>query len=239
MNTNTSLDGQGIFVSFEGGEGVGKSTQIRLLAARLRECGYEVLTLREPGGTEIGERIREILLDPAHSDLDPTSELLLYEAARAQLVSTVILPALQRGVVVLCDRFTDSTRAYQGAARDLGETMVRKINDLATGGLVPHRTIILMRDVETALRKASEDGTDRIEAEGIDFHTRVQEAFLRIASEEPNRVRVIRCEFVKRTTAERVFAEVRDLFTRAQDVSYEITDDLLKQVKREKRNDGC
>jgi dTMP kinase len=225
---------RGVFVTFEGGEGVGKSTQILLLALRLEAAGIEVLRLREPGGTHIGEAIRSILLDPANSELDNTSELLLYEATRAQLVSEVIEPALARGATVLCDRFTDSTLAYQGAARGLGFELVERANRLGSKGLVPHRTIVLVRDLEEALRHATEEGADRLEAEGLAFHRRVGQCFLSLAERDPQRIRLVQGLESKQGTAEAIFAEVADLFPQAKRREFAITGDLIARVKEER-----
>jgi dTMP kinase len=230
---NTSQN-RGVFITFEGGEGVGKSTQVILLALRLEAAGIEVLRLREPGGTRIGEAIRSILLDPANSELDDVSELLLYEAARAQLVGQVIEPALAQGITVLCDRFTDSTLAYQGTARGLDLGLVEHANQLGSKGLVPQRTIVLIHDLQDALSRATEDGADRLEAEGLAFHRRVQEGFLSLASKETARVRLVQCRERKRDTAEAVFAEVADLFPQAAHGEFVVTDELISQVKQER-----
>ena len=226
-----------IFITFEGGEGVGKSTQIRLLAARLEASGYKTRVLRDPGGTVIGEKIRGILLDTKNAELDSISELLLYEAARAQLVAEHILPALEDGMIVLCDRFTDSTLTYQGVARGLGFDVVKAANKIGSKELVPDRTIVLTRDVEVALKRASKNGADRLESEGIDFHTRVHEAFAALALDEPERVRVVKNQSTKAATAEFVFGELRDLFPRAADTPFEITPELLQQIKKEKQGE--
>ena len=224
---------QGIFITFEGGEGVGKSTQILLLAWRLEAAGVEVLRIREPGGTRIGEKIRAILLDTENIDLDSTSELLLYEAARAQLVSQVISPALRRGVTVLCDRFTDSTLAYQGVARGLGFALTEQANQLGSKGLIPDRTILLTLDAEQALRRAVKEGADRLEAEGPGFHRKVMLAFSQIAERYPERVRLVESLAGKRETAEAVFAELKDLFPLKAAHEFTITEEHLDRVRRE------
>jgi len=224
---------QGIFISFEGGEGVGKSTQILLLAWRLEAAGVEVLRLREPGGTQIGEKIRAILLDTHNTDLDGVSELLLYEAARSQLVSQVIEPALRRGVTVLCDRFTDSTLAYQGVARGLGFEIAEQANQLGCKGLVPNRTIVLTHDTKKALDRAVKEGADRLEAEGLDFHKRVMQGFIQIAERYPERVRLVPSLPGKKETAEAVFAELRDLFPLKAAHEFKITEEHLRRVRRE------
>ena len=185
----------GLFITFEGGDGSGKSTQIRMLAERLRALGYEVRTFREPGGMapgDAGERIREILLDPVHTSLDVRAELLLYEASRAQLVAAHYRPALEAGVVVLCDRYADSSVAYQGYGRDvLPVDEVRELNRIATGGLVPDLTLLLDVDPAAGLEQATAAGADRLEAAGLAFHERVRAGYLEIAAAEPKRVKLI------------------------------------------------
>jgi dTMP kinase len=225
---------RGVFITFEGGEGVGKSTQILLLARRLEAAGVEVLRLREPGGTRISEEIRAILLDPANGELDNMSELLLYEAARAQLVGQVIEPALARGVTVLCDRFTDSTLAYQGTARGLDLGLVEHANQLGSKGLVPQRTIVLLHDLHDALSRATQEGADRVEAEGLAFHRRVREGFLSLAHQQAPRVRLVQSCERKQDTAEAIFAEVADLFPQVAQQDFVITDELLTRVKQER-----
>jgi dTMP kinase len=202
---------RGAFITFEGGEGSGKSTQIARLAKRLTAAGLTVRVLREPGGTRVGEGVRALLLDPEHTDLDPTAELLLYEASRAQLVADVIQPALAAGEIVLCDRFYDSTTAYQGFARGLPLDRIRELNEIATLGIKPDRTIVL--DVEPAMgiERATRYGTDRLEGENEAFHTAVRHGFLAIAAEEPGRVRVIDADTRPNLVAERVSAALVDL----------------------------
>jgi dTMP kinase len=222
---------RGAFITFEGGEGVGKSTQLKLLAARLEAAGYELTCLREPGGTAIGEAIRAILLDCANSAMSPHAELLLYEAARAQLVTELIEPALARGITVLCDRFTDSTFAYQGVARGLGIELVREANHLGSKGLVPNRTLVLLHDPhEALLRATSDEGADRLEAEGMDFHLKVLEGFALCAEAAPERVRCVVSRVEKAETAHAVFAELADLFPRAAH-DFEISEELINRVR--------
>jgi dTMP kinase len=185
------MSGRGVFITFEGGEGSGKSTQIARLANRLEAAGVPVRTLREPGGTEQGEALRLMLLNPEFTGLDSIAELLLYEASRAQLVADVIEPALEAGEVVLCDRFYDSTTAYQGFARGLPLDRIRQLNEIATNGLAPDRTIVLDIDPVLGIERATTDGADRLEGESGAFHEAVRRGFLAIAAEEPARVRVI------------------------------------------------
>jgi len=188
-----------IFITFEGIEGSGKSTQMGLLREYLENKGASVLTLREPGGTSLGERVRGMLLTVSDEEIDPRAELFLYEACRAQLVTLVILPALRAGRIVLCDRFTDSTLAYQGYGRGLDAGRIVSVNGFATDGLTPDLTFLLDVDVDAGLRRAMKrmDGAeasmreDRFEREEAAFHERVRSGFLEIARREAGRVRVI------------------------------------------------
>jgi dTMP kinase len=180
----------GVLITFEGIEGCGKSTQSRLLVEALRAKGHDVLALREPGGSAIAEKIRGMLLDPANSAMTPIAELLLYEAARAQMVGEILKPALDRGAIIVCDRFYDSTTAYQGAGRGLRNVDFSTLNRLATTGITPNLTIFLDVPVEIGLRRAKGGGDgDRIEREPAAFHERVRQGFLAIAAAESNRVR--------------------------------------------------
>lgn len=189
--------GRGVFLTFEGPEGSGKSTQLRMLAARLKESGREVLETAEPGGTPIGMQIRRVLLDAANTDLRPTTELLLMFAARAQNVEQWILPALSQGQVVLCDRFTDSTLVYQGSARGMGAELVYEVDRIACRGLVPNLTLVIDIDTETGLARAhrrsvrTQDVETRMEEQDLSFHRKVREAYRQLASDEPQRVRLI------------------------------------------------
>lgn len=180
----------GVFITFEGPEGGGKTTQIRLLAGWLREQGHDILMTREPGGTRIGDGVRAILLAPEHTEMQPQAEILLFSAARAQLVGEVIRPALARGEVVLCDRFADSTLAYQGYGRQLDLAMLRTITAFATGNLTPDLTICPDLPVAEGLRR--KQGGDlaewnRMEREQWAFHERVRQGFLALAAAEPSR----------------------------------------------------
>lgn len=216
---------QGIFITFEGGDGVGKSTHIRFLADALKARGFEVLCLREPGGTTVGEQLRAVVLDPAHEAMAPEAELLIYEAARAQIVAEVIKPALERGVVVLCDRFYDSTVAYQAFGRGLDRAFVDAANSFATGGLVPDRTILLtLGDASSSaesglVRAAHRAAADRLELAGFDFHTRVAAGFLALAEEDPDRVRVVDSSNERSLTSAMIFHELSDLFAWMRDAS--------------------
>ena len=180
---------RGLFITLEGADGCGKSTQAAILADRIAATGREVVRLREPGGTAVSEKIRALVLDPENSEMAPECELLLFEASRAQLVRQVIEPALARGAVVVCDRFYDSTFAYQAAGRSLAEPIIRAANALGSCGVAPDRTLVLDMDTDDALSRATRDGADRMEAEGVAFQRRVREGYLRLVAEEPHRVR--------------------------------------------------
>jgi len=180
---------QGFFLSFEGIEGCGKTTQITGLARRLQALGYLVVKTREPGGSPLSEQIRALLLDPNNQGMDPRCELLLFLAVRAQHVNETIRPALEKGAVVLCDRFTDATVAYQGYARGLGAAFVARLNRVATSGLSPNLTIFL--DVPVALglaRKKKAGHLDRLDRERANFHQAVRNGYIRIAEQHPRRV---------------------------------------------------
>jgi dTMP kinase len=180
----------GLFITFEGPEGSGKTTQIRLLADWLGEQGREVLTTREPGGTRIGEAIRDVLLSPVHTEMCAEAEILLFSAARAQIVRETLQPHLAHGGVVLCDRFADSTLAYQGYGRLLDLDTLRQITLFATGGLVPALTICLdLPVVEGLRRKQGGDQAEwnRMERERLDFQERVRLGYLALAAAEPQR----------------------------------------------------
>lgn len=189
----------GVFITFEGIEGSGKSTQIHLLEESLKRRNLDLLLTREPGGTAIGEKIRSILLDAAHAGMAPVAELLLYAASRNQHVEEVIRPALGKGRVVLCDRYADATAAYQGAARNIDPDVIADLYQIATGGLAPDLTLLLDCPEDMGLGRArarnsrdpSSCNADRFEREELDFHRRVREGYLAIARAEPNRVVVV------------------------------------------------
>lgn len=202
---------RGVFITLEGADGCGKSTQAALLADAIAADGREVVRLREPGGTPISEKVRALLLDPANAEMCPECELLLYEASRAQLVRQVIDPALSRGAVVLCDRFYDSTRAYQAGGRGIDPTLVDVANELGRCGRVPDRTLVLDLDPGTAYARATAAGADRMEAEGLAFQERVLESFRRLADEEPTRVRLVDASGEKDQVTARLLAELADL----------------------------
>lgn len=200
--------GRGAFVTLEGIDGSGKSTQAALLGRLLELAGREVVSLREPGGTEISEKVRSILLDPRNAAMADECELLLYEASRAQLVRQVVEPALARGAVVLCDRYYDSTFAYQHGGRGLDEGLVRRCNELGSCGLAPDLTLLLDIDPVLGFERATRGGTDRLEGEGLSFQQRTREAYLRLAAEEPARVRVVDARGGEREVLGRLVAEL-------------------------------
>lgn len=186
------MSSRGLFITVEGIDGCGKSTQARLIAAALEAAGHDVLRLREPGGVKISEQIREILLDPANAEMGDACELLLYEAARAQLVHQVIRPALAAGKTVVCDRFYDSTTAYQAFADGLDRNMVSQANELAVDGCRPDLTLVFDLPVEDALRRRSgREAEDRLELKGLEFQERVAAGFRAVAADEPDRVKLI------------------------------------------------
>jgi dTMP kinase len=203
----------GKFITFEGIDGSGKTTQIRYLADFLESLGYEVLLLREPGGTKISEEIRRILLDMKNEGMKPETELFLFEAARSQLVREIIKPALERGVWVISDRFHDSTTAYQGYGRGLPLDMVHDLNKRAIGDVLPDMTILIDLGAEARrnrLGKRHEDGQkDRLDVESEAFKRRVCDGFLAIAEEEPDRVFRIESQDKKEDTARLIREQVR------------------------------
>ncbi len=189
---------RGRFITFEGIEGSGKSSQISLLADHLRSNQRAVTLTREPGGTPIGDQVRKILLDPGNKALDPSAELLLYAASRAQHLKEVIRPALESGAIVLCDRFSDATIAYQGYGRGLDLTLIQELDRLVTSGMRPDLTIVL--DVEAAVGLARARGRNnqqgleaeaRFENEALAFHERVRQGYLALAREAPDRIRIV------------------------------------------------
>ncbi len=209
---------KGLFITFEGVEGSGKSTHIATLAKKLEGLGHKVTTTREPGGTPVGMAIRSILLDPATGEIDPVTELLLFSAARSELVTTVIIPALDNGDIVLCDRFVDSTFAYQGGARGIDFAGIKGMAMMTCKGVWPIRTIVLDIPVETGLDRAKSRNKDnnaeaegRFEKEDLDFHIRVSQSFREIASVDPQRVRVVSSEPPVEEVSKKVFEAIEDL----------------------------
>jgi dTMP kinase len=212
---------RGKLITFEGIDGCGKSTQMRLLEQYLTERGAAVVSTREPGGTELGRKVRSALLDGGAGSVEPLAELLLYAADRAQHVRRVILPALAEGKVVLSDRFYDATTVYQGYARGFDQELVNQLNELATGGLKPDLTLLFDLDVETGLKRTMRrgDGTDvaagpdRLDQEPVEFHERVRKAYLEIAAREPQRFRIIPSAGPVEKTFELMVRAVQDLLS--------------------------
>ncbi|UUL76347.1 dTMP kinase [Pseudarthrobacter sp. Fe7] len=203
----------GVFIAFEGGDGAGKSTQAARLAAALESRGYTVLHTREPGGTPVGEKLRSLVLDHGNGDIDAHTEALIFAASRAAHASQVIRPALGRGEIVLTDRYIDSSVAYQGAGRNLGQDAVRSLNEWATSGLQPHLTVLL--DVDPGMgrrrRTAGQAAEDRLESEADEFHTRIRGAFLDLAASRPESYLVLPAHLPVEDLAERILERVDTL----------------------------
>lgn len=198
----------GTFITFEGIDGSGKSTQLRLLANFLKSKGFDVLLTREPGGTPVGNRLRAALLD-AHEEVDPLTELLVFAADRAQHVRRVLRPALESGQVVFSDRYADATAAYQGAGRGFSAELIAEIIQLATEGLKPDLTLLFDLSVaesnsRTRRRANDKQKGDRLDAEDTEFHTRVHDAYLRLAHDEPDRIKIVETRQPVELTHERV-----------------------------------
>lgn len=208
---------RGRFITFEGGEGCGKSTQIRLLADRLRASGKDILLAREPGGTPLAERIRSLVREELDDPPNARAETLLFLASRAQLVESVLRPALASGKWVLCDRFADSTFAYQGYGRGFDLAELKRLNGFATGGLVPDRTVLLTVSPDVAARRmrmreaATHTSADRMECAGDDFHKRLNEGFLSLAAAEPDRFSVIESDGTVEEVSERIWNSIRPM----------------------------
>ena len=208
---------RGRFITFEGGEGCGKSTQIRLLAERLRAQGLQVLLTREPGGTPFAERVRALVREVSDDPPNARAETLLFLASRAQLVENVLRPALAAGTWVLCDRYADSTFAYQGYGRGLDLAALKALNAFATGGLAPDRTILLDVPPATAAARlrvreqTTQMAADRMERAGDDFHARLKAGFLELAAAEPERFAVIAAEGSVEDVSEKVWSSIRHM----------------------------
>ena len=200
----------GKFITFEGPDGAGKTTQVRRLAAYLQSRGYQVLTTREPGGTEIAEKIRAILLDPQNQKITHRTEALLYAASRAQHVEELIMPALAAGKIVICDRYTDSTIAYQGYGRHQDLDFLHQLNEMAAQGLQPDLTILLDLPPEIGMERIHDQrcgAADRLEQQSLVFHRQVREGFLSLAARYPHRIKVIPAD----QTADGVFDQMQRL----------------------------
>ena len=210
---------KGKFITFEGADGGGKSTQVQLAAAWLREQGYEVVTTREPGGTVLAEKVRELVLDP-HLPLNSTSQSLLYLAARSEHVEKVIRPALETGKIVLCDRFSDSTLVYQGLSlgKELAElTVMQQLCSFATAGLEPDLTIVLDGRPEVLAKRRELRGvTDRYEQQGLDFQHKLRDGFLTLAKAEPERIKVLNAEGSMEEVAAAVQKAIANLLQEAE-----------------------
>lgn len=200
---------KGLFITFEGCEGSGKTTHSALLADTLRKKGLDVLHTREPGGTSLAENIRKILLHPG-SRIDPLAELFLYEASRAQHMAEVIIPAVKAGKVVLCDRFADATIAYQGYGRGLDKQMIGQLNKIASFGIKPSLTVYLDIPAGAGLKKARKlkKGTDRLEMESLSFHNRVRKGYLALARREPRRIKVVKIQKSIEETSKLILNEI-------------------------------
>lgn len=211
----------GALITFEGGDGSGKSTHVRFIFELLRGLGLDVVLVREPGGTALGEALRSILLDVGNSEMSVRSELLIYEACRAQLIDDVIAPSLDAGKVVLCDRFTDSTLAYQGYGRGLDLDDVRAASDFAARGIAPDATIVLhcADREEKRGRIDRRDGLDRMELAGDGFHSRVIDSFEEMAAAEPARMTLIDTQGAHSDTARAIFAALADIIPALSDGS--------------------
>jgi dTMP kinase len=218
--TERSTTTRGLFITFEGPEGSGKSTQLRMLGKKLRGQNFTVLETAEPGGTPIGLQIRRVLLDTKNQELCPTAELLLMFAARAQNIDQAILPALAAGQLVLCDRFTDSTLVYQGVARGLGAEVVYELDRIACRGLVPDLTLAIDIEVEAGLARAhhrnerTQDVETRLDEQSLEFHRKVREAYLQLAEDEPKRVKLIDGSREAAEVAQAVWSAVQPLLAK-------------------------
>jgi dTMP kinase len=201
------------FITFEGIEGSGKTTQIRLLMDWFKQRTHRALLTREPGGTSIGEQVRAVLLNPINTEMTPEAEILLFSAARAQIVRQVIRPRLDEGWIVICDRFADSTLAYQGYGHGLPLDDLLRITEFATGGLWPDLTIYLDLDVETGLRRkaATPEEWNRMEAKEVAFHKRVRHGYLALAAQNPDRWLVLDADQPVETIQEQILERVRSV----------------------------
>ncbi len=213
------MTGRGLFITLEGLEGTGKSTHGAAVAEFLRRAGRQVLLTREPGGTVIGERIRAVLLDETHGEMSAETEMLLFAASRAQFVREVVRPALERGVTVLSDRYVDASLAYQGYGRGIDVAVVRRVNEVATGGLLPDLTILLDIDPAAGLDRAragkgdAHGRGDRLEQEAPAFYRRVREGFLHLAAESPQRFAVVEASGAIEEVRRRIVAAVEQFLT--------------------------
>ena len=197
---------RGLFITFEGTDGAGKTTQIQRLSTELRQTGYDICLTREPGGTPISEQIRDMLLNPDHGEMAATTELLLYAASRAQHVSEIIKPALESGKIVISSRFADAMVVYQGYGRGLDLERINRLNRIATDGVTPDVTFVLDLPVEIGLQRVqkSRGGLDRLEREKIDFHQRLRDGYRALAEQEPQRLKLVDAQ----ASPEQVYAQI-------------------------------
>ncbi len=195
---------KGVFITFEGPEGCGKSTQSKLLYDYLRKHSYDCVYTREPGGTKLGEKIRQIVLHIDGMKISDLAELFLFEAARAQIVNEIISPSLEKGKIVICDRFSDATVAYQGYGGKIPLNVVTVLNKMASSGLKPHLTVLLDVDTLTGLKRAIKKGIDRMEKKDIAYHRRVRSGYLRFARKESKRIKIVQVEKNKFVTQDKI-----------------------------------
>ena len=194
---------KGKFITFEGSEGCGKSTQSRMLYAYIKAKGKRVIYLREPGATKISEKIRDILLDARNQVIVPEAEMLLYMAARAQIVGEIIKPSLKKGTIVICDRFLDSTLAYQGYGLGMDIDLIKRIGRFTTAGITPDLTLFLDLAVRHGL-KHRQASLDRIEMRSVSYHLRVRKGYLKLAKQEPKRIKIVKVEQDKFATQDKI-----------------------------------
>ena len=205
---------KGIFITFEGPEGCGKSTQSKLLVDYLKDNSYECVYTREPGGTPAGERIRGLLLHSKKIHITDLTEMLLFEASRSQIVAELIAPAIADKEIVVCDRFSDATLSYQGYGGGIPLKLIKAVDAIATGGLKPDLTILLDIDTMAGLRRAGKKGVDRMEEKALAYHMRVRAGYLKLAKAEPSRIKVIKVKDGIESTQGLVRAEVRRVIRR-------------------------
>lgn len=199
---------KGLFITTEGTDGSGKTTQIKLLEGYLKDKGFEVVVTREPGGTSIGEKIRSIILDPDNTEMSYITEMMLYASARAQLVGELIKPSLARGMVVICDRFIDSSYVYQGFGRNIDLEVIEKVNSIALDGIMPDVTLFFDIDPGIALaRRIKSTGADRIEQEKMDFHRKVYEGYKKLVTKYPDRIKAVESN----RSIEEIFLDVKNI----------------------------
>jgi dTMP kinase len=203
-----------LFIVFEGGEGCGKSTQTRALYRRLSKDGFRAVLTREPGGTRLGERVRRYLKQTGETRISPLAELFLIATARAQLVSEIIRPELEKGKMVICDRFTPSTLAYQGYGRGLNTDALREVNDIATDGMSPDLIVLLDIPIEDGLGRKKSKERDRFESESLAFHARVRRGYLDMAKADPGRWRVVDGRLPKKEIEKMIWGKVSILLKR-------------------------